>query len=106
MLNGKENSYYLNSGEKTKIGQNVKKLSEQVNGEHTSDIINSIMYVMIKNVDFDINSENNCCDSKKFKRTAEEIIADGYRNGCCDSSTLFVTLCRAKGIPAAGGRKC
>ena len=101
MLKGKENSYYLICGEKTKIGQNVKKLAEQVNGEHTSDIINNIMCVMIKNVDFDINNKNNCRDSNKFKRTAEEIIADGYRNGCCDSSTLFVALCRAKGIPAA-----
>lgn len=101
MLNGKENSYYLTSGEKTKIGPNVKKLAKQVNGKHTSDIINSIMCAIINNVDFDINSENNSEDPKKFKRSAEEIVADGYRNGCCDSSTLFVTLCRAKGIPAA-----
>ncbi len=101
MLNRKENSYYLISGGKTKIGKNIKKLAEQVNGENTSDIINNIMYVIIKNVEFDNNFENNCRDQNKFKRTAEEIIEDGYRNGCCDSSTLFVALCRAKGIPAA-----
>lgn len=101
MLYKKDNSYYLGSGEKTIIDQNVKTLSEQVNGNSTDDIINSIMCVIVKNVKFDNTDEKNSNDIKKFKRSASDIIADGYRNGCCDSSTLFVTLCRAKGIPAA-----
>jgi hypothetical protein len=38
-------------------------------------------------------------DSRKFKRTATEILESGKRTGCCDSCTLFCALARSKGIP-------
>lgn len=105
MLNNKENNFYLESGKKTNIGPNVMKLAELVHGNNTREIINSIMHIIITQIPFDDSTSEkkkfNSHDSKKFKRSAEEIICDKYRNGCCDSSTLFVALCRAKGIPSA-----
>ena len=105
MLNGRENAFYLKSGARTEIGPNVRKLAELIHGKNTGEIVNSIMSVMVDNIKCDTSTEEkthaNSKDPKKFKRSAEEIITDNYRNGCCDSSTLFVALARAKGIPAA-----
>lgn len=93
-------NYYLTSGDKTQIGENVKKKVEQASnnseGKSTEEIVKDIM-ISVRETCMKRNSKDN----KKFKRSAEEILEDGYRNGCCDSSTLFVTLCRACGIPAA-----
>lgn len=43
---------------------------------------------------------NSPGDNRKFKRTAEEILESGERTGCCDSSTVAITLARALEIPA------
>ena len=34
------------------------------------------------------------------KRTADNIIIDGYASGCTDYALAFIALCRAKGIPS------
>lgn len=87
---------YLICGEKTELGENVKRLASCVNGNDSVDTIKRIMYLMSQKIPMERSSDS----SQKFKRSAEEIIQDKARNGCCDSSTLFVALCRAKGIPA------
>ena len=88
--------YYLEGGSRTKVGENVQKLASLISGNSSEETISQIMYIMNAKIPMQRNDRN----SKKFKRTAEEIIQDRERNGCCDSSTLFVSLCRAKGIPA------
>ena len=87
---------YLSGGPKTTVGENIKKLAKQINEKNTKDTIESIVKLM----DISVPMHRNHKSIKKFKRSAEEIIQDGSRTGCCDSSTLFVSLCRAKGIPA------
>lgn len=88
--------YYLKSGDRTQIGENVLKLASIIDGENSEEIIKKIMYIMNAKVLMKRDSKS----PQKFKRSAEQILQDKLRNGCCDSSTLFVTLCRAKGIPA------
>ena len=39
-------------------------------------------------------------DSKKFNKTAEEILISKERTGCSDSAVLFSTIVRTMGIPA------
>ncbi len=91
----KDINYYLTSGEKTIINENVEKLASCIHAKSSTDTIREIMYLMNKRIPMNRNHS----DSAKFKRSAEEIISDKSRNGCCDSCTLFTALCRAKGIP-------
>lgn len=88
--------YYLESGNKTQAGENVELIASLIKGNSSEEIINQIMYIINSKIPMKRDNRN----LKKFRRTAEEIIQDRSRNGCCDSSTLFVSLCRAKEIPA------
>lgn len=91
-----DKEYFLTSGEKTQSGINVKKLASCIEADDTKETIKQIMYIMAHKIPLVSNSQSN----EKFKRSAEQIIINRNRNGCCDSSTLFVSLCREKGIPA------
>ena len=87
---------YLESGKMTNhLESNIQEIAQKISGETTEEIVRKIVIYMNKNVT--MNRLDN--DEKKFKRTAEEIVEDGYRNGCSDSSILFIAIARAKGIP-------
>lgn len=89
---------FLSSGDKTFVGRNVKAMASCIHDGPSRDKIREIMYLMNQRVPLVTNSSTE----EKFNRTAEDILQGDlrHRNGCCDSSTLFVALCRAKGIPA------
>lgn len=87
---------YLKAGEMTQMEENIVKVAEQIKGVSEDRIIRNILLWMNENTE----RLHNVQDPKKFKRTASEILVSGQRTGCCDSSTLFTALARAKGIPA------
>lgn len=87
---------YLESGKMTNhLELNIQKIAQKISGETTEEIVRNIVIYMNKNILMNRLNE----DIKKFKRTASQIVEDGYRNGCSDSSTLFTAIARAKGIP-------
>ncbi len=93
----RESKYYLTHGKMTEIGPEIKRLADSIEIQgSTEETVKQIMRIMADNVSLDTRFDLQ----NKFRRPAEKIVKDKKRNGCCDSSTLFVTLCRAKGIPA------
>lgn len=86
---------YLESGEMTKITDNIKAIADQINCETDGMTLRKIIYWIHSNT-VRLNSPK---DKRKFKRTADEILLSGERTGCCDTATLFTAITRAKGIP-------
>ncbi len=86
---------YLESGDRTEITDEIKKISKSIDGPSDGMLVKNIL-VWINQNTIRLNSGN---DPRKFKRTATEILESRERTGCCDSSTLFSALARSKGIP-------
>jgi len=86
---------YLQSGDRTQITDEIKKVSQSISGHTDGMLVRNLLVWMHKNT-IRLRNEN---DSRKFKRTAKEILKSRERTGCCDSSTLFTALARSKGIP-------
>ncbi|KUK76986.1 MAG: Uncharacterized protein XD93_0607 [candidate division WS6 bacterium 34_10] len=85
---------YLNSGPQTHITEGIQKIVSGIEGtnlEKTKKIL-------------DLGSslvERKGFDREVFrKRTASEILKDGFITGCTDAALLFVALARATNIPA------
>ncbi len=89
-------SNYLQSGERTKVTDEIKEISEKINGKTDGIVIRNILVWMHQNT----SRLQNGSDTRKFKRTATEILKSRERTGCCDSSTLFTALARSKNIPS------
>lgn len=90
---------YLESGKMTNhLELNIQKIAQKISGETTEEIVRNIVLYM-NDIENNVQMKRLDKDEKKFKRTASQIVEDGYRNGCCDSSTLFTAIARAKGIP-------
>ena len=96
---------YLRAGKMTDHNnQEVQEAAREISGINTEDLVRAIVVYMNKNISMIRNGRDN----RKFKRSAEDLmkkylvngVMQKYRNGCCDSSTLFVALARAKGISA------
>lgn len=88
--------YYLQSGKMTQISDIILKAVSYVQDDDPKEMVKQLLVLMNKYVPKKDDSQSD----KKFRRTADEIAISSERNGCCDSSTLFVTLVRALGIPA------
>ncbi len=88
-------SKYLESGERTKVTDKIKEISNRINGQNDGMLIRNILVWMNRNTLRLQNSKDN----RKFKRTADEILESKERTGCCDSSTLFTALARSRNIP-------
>lgn len=86
---------YLESGNRTEVTDKIKKVTETINGRNDGMTVREILVWMNQNT----VRLRNLSDSRKFKRTADEILKSKERTGCCDSSTLFTALARSKGIP-------
>lgn len=86
---------YLESGSRTKVNEIIKNVAEKINGQTDGMIVRNIMLWINENT----TRLHNSKDPRKFKRSASEILISGERTGCCDSSTLFTALARAKNIP-------
>ena len=88
-------SNYLQSGERTEVTDEIKEISEKINGKTDGIVIRNILVWMHQNT----SRLQNGSDTRKFKRTATEILKSRERTGCCDSSTLFTALARSHNIP-------
>ena len=95
---------YLEAGRMTELNDEIIKLSriasntifnKMLNRNANGKIVRKLVVLMQKRTKR-LNQPN---DNRKFRRTAQEILESGERTGCCDSSTLFVALARAQGIP-------
>lgn len=91
---------YLEAGEMTQLNDSIIRLAQSVrstsNAQTTEQIVRKLLVIMNEKTKILKDPK----DTRKFKRTAAEILESGERTGCCDSSTLFVALARAAGIPA------
>lgn len=87
---------YLNNGEMTSITKRIIDVTKNINGETDGIIVRKILLWMNQNT---MRLRNGQRDSRKFRRTADEILLSRERNGCCDSATLFTALARSKQIP-------
>lgn len=86
---------YLQAGKRTEITDRIRAVADLINGQTDGILIRNILLWINQNTE----RLQNGRDTRKFKRTADEILQSGERTGCCDSSTLFTVLARCKGIP-------
>lgn len=90
-------SEYLRQGKMTEFDMDILRLASRVkskgNDENTIIELINLMNKETKRIDGALR------DSRKFKRTASEILASRQRTGCCDSATLFTAMARSQGIP-------
>lgn len=75
----------------------IKDIAVKIPGNTTEEFCKNIILFMNKCVPM---QGRTLKDETKFKRTASQILKSKYRNGCCESTTLFVALARAKNIPS------
>lgn len=87
--------FYLQSGHRTEISKSIQDISDSISGSSDGMIVRNILVWINQNT----KRLHNNSDSRKFKRSADEILQSGERTGCCDSSTLFTALARSKNIP-------
>ena len=98
----RDNAFYLGEGEFTKQDESVRKVSSQMKGKYVdSQIADFMKYLQRKTRE---KFPNGIREEQKIelwrKRSAGEIIHDEFVTGCTDSALVYITLSRAKGIPA------
>ena len=87
---------FLKEGEQTKIAENISKISSEFT-EAGFDLIIQITKWIHKNLK---SNQDKQLKTEEFrKRTAEQIIKDGFTTGCTDVALVFISLARAKKIP-------
>lgn len=86
---------YLKFGKRTNFNENIFKIAKNINEITDGYIVRKILLWINQNTE----RQKNLKDGRKFKRSATEILESGERTGCCDSSTLYTVIARAKGIP-------
>ena len=93
-LKNEEIAKYLNSGGQTEITERIRKIASNFDGSFDEKIQKIFGYIKT----FQYQTENKI---KIFsKRTADQIIADGYVTGCTDEALIFIVLARALKIPS------
>jgi hypothetical protein len=87
---------YLKHGEQTTPSDKTTELVKSISGEGFDFIVGALDWVG-KN----LKVERERPDRGKLfnRRTASQIIEDGFSTGCTDTALAFVVLCRAKSIP-------
>lgn len=89
-------SKYLEFGPRTAYSEEIMEVANGILGNNDQEIVKNILVAMFKYC----KGPGPNADSRKFKRTATEILNFKELTGCCDCSTLFTTLARCKGIPS------
>lgn len=90
------NQDFLKEGEQTKITEDISKISSKFT-EEGFDLIAQILKWIHKNLKPNPDKETK---EKVFrKRTADQIIKDGFTTGCADIALVFIVLARARKIP-------
>lgn len=88
-------SKYLQFGNRTDCSKEIIEIAQSIN-EPTDGLTVRKILLWINQNTVKIHDEK---DERKFKRSSTEILESGERTGCCDSSTLFTSIARCKGIP-------
>jgi len=85
---------FLASGEQSAITDGMAVLVEHLKELDVAGKIKGIFSILrkLKHKKSDVK--------EKWARAADQIIVDGYTTGCSDVALVFVTLCRAVGLPA------
>lgn len=105
--------YYLTSGERTKVTPAIQEFADAVQGETDIEIAKELLLRIHRNLMSSTriieklkgltkteDKARKLLSLVKFKRSSDEILKSGYLSGCCDYSTLYTALARARGIPA------
>ena len=88
-------SKYLQFGNRTDCSKEIIEIAQSINEPTDGLTVRKILLWISQNT-VRIHDEK---DERKFKRSSTEILESGERTGCCDSSTLFTSIARCKGIP-------
>lgn len=88
-------SKYLQFGNRTDCSKEIIEIAQSINEPIDGLTVRKILLWINQNT-VRIHDEK---DERKFKRSSTEILESGERTGCCDSSTLFTSIARCKGIP-------
>ena len=88
-------SKYLQFGNRTDCSKEIIEIAQSIN-EPTDGLTVRKILLWINQNTVRIHDEK---DERKFKRSSTEILESRERTGCCDSSTLFTSIARCKGIP-------
>ena len=86
---------YLQFGNRTDCSKEIIEIAQSINEPTDGLTVRKILLWINQNIER-IHDEK---DERKFKRSSTEILESGERTGCCDSSTLFTSIARCKGIP-------
>lgn len=87
-------SEYLHSGEQTVITEQIKKIGETIEGAFEDKVMQIFSY--LKKLKYQPANKGFVIR----RRTADQIISDGYVTGCTDEALVFIALARAAGIPS------
>ena len=87
---------YLKHGKQTIPSDKITKLANAVPGDGFDFVVGTLDWL-----DKNLRVERNRPDWDKtfHKRTAAQIVDDGFSTGCTDVALVFVSLCRTKSIP-------
>jgi len=88
---------FLKEGEQTKVTNEVIRVVKSIGGEGLDFVFKALKWEH-KNLKNKL-PENIEKNDIFRKRTAAEIIKDGYASGCTDFALVFIVLARTKGIP-------
>lgn len=91
-----DSNLFLRQGGQTQITENILKISANFSSEKL-DLVSEIIKWIRKNLK--PNSDKEIKDKVFRRRTADQIIKDGYTTGCTDIGLVFIALARAKNIP-------
>ena len=86
---------YLQFGNRTDCSKEIIEIAQSINEPTDGLTVRKILLWINQNIER-IHDEK---DERKFKRSSTEILESGERTGCCDSSTLFTSIARCKGMP-------
>lgn len=85
---------FLREGEQTTLSNEIGRIARSIPGEGLEYALNVLVW--LKN-----HLPRKPHDPNLFrKRTASQILQDGFATGCTDYGLVFVALMRSKGIPA------
>jgi len=86
---------YLIEGTQTKKTVAIEEIVANINGESDQEVVENIINWISNNLqNLDVDSE------QKSTLTCQELIDQGTFSGCTDFALVFLTLVRAKNIPA------
>jgi len=89
-------SFYLQDGKQMEITSTMREI---VDGFHADSV--ALVFEILRWVHHHVkqNTDSEYKNERFRKRTADQIIKDGFATGCTDYALVFIALMRAKGIP-------